>query len=272
MLKSTARHPCLQAHDRVEKLKEMLANLPPSNRGDHAKRDARRWVQNSFVFKVKPFTRVAKETLDELQRDGVNPVRLTEEVTPQWAVLPSCIFEDIIEILEIVIQSNPQQKPSSELFLHLDPTLLLYLVTFILGNGQHVKNPNLRGKAATILKGLIGNPSYCHLVENSPVLISGIIPGCIRVFTAVEKTKQSYYDIRMQLKYQLRIPIMELFERTLPLEAHKKALKSFAAEFPDEFLKFLNNLMNDATMQLEEGMDTLIEIRRLKREGKEAFE
>ncbi|CAE7234266.1 Ube4b, partial [Symbiodinium microadriaticum] len=162
-------------------------------------------------------------------------------VTPQWAVLPSCIFEDIIEILEIVIQSNPQQKPSSELFLHLDPTLLLYLVTFILGNGQHVKNPNLRGKAATILKGLIGNPSYCHLVENSPVLISGIIPGCIRVFTAVEKTKQSYYDIRMQLKYQLRIPIMELFERTLPLEAHKKALKSFATEFPDEFLKFLNN-------------------------------
>lgn len=194
---------------------------------------------------------------------------LTDEVTPQWAVLPSCIFEDIIEILEIVIQSNPQQKPSSELFLHLDPTLLLYLVTFILGNGQHVKNPNLRGKAATILKGLIGNPSYCHLVENSPVLISGIIPGCIRVFTAVEKTKQSYYDIRMQLKYQLRIPIMELFERTLPLEAHKKALKSFATEFPDEFLKFLNNLMNDATMQLEEGMDTLIEIRRLKREGKE---
>eukprot|EP00439_Symbiodinium_sp_Y106_P036881 s904_g4.t1 len=172
---------------------------------------------------------------------------LTDEVTPQWAVLPSCIFEDIIEILEIVIQSNPQQKPSSELFLHLDPTLLLYLVTFILGNGQHVKNPNLRGKAATILKGLIGNPSYCHLVENSPVLISGIIPGCIRVFTAVEKTKQSYYDIRMQLKYQLRIPIMELFERTLPLEAHKKALKSFATEFPDEFLKFLNNLGGESS-------------------------
>ena len=28
--------------------------------------------------------------------------------------------------------------------------------------------------------------------------------------------------------------------------------------------------MNDATMQLEEGMDTLIEIRRLMKEGKEA--
>ncbi|OLQ02694.1 hypothetical protein AK812_SmicGene14429 [Symbiodinium microadriaticum] len=183
-------------------------------------------------------------------------------VTPQWAVLPSCIFEDIIE------------APSR---LNVMPVA----VTFILGNGQHVKNPNLRGKvrntvqnvknlggpngekmtpaicaAITVSNNVARNPSYCHLVENSPVLISGIIPGCIRVFTAVEKTKQSlaakttsskvsamgadmalgaelqYYDIRMQLKYQLRIPIM----------AHKKALKSFATEFPDEFLKFLNNL------------------------------
>ncbi|CAK8987151.1 unnamed protein product [Durusdinium trenchii] len=195
---------------------------------------------------------------------------LTEEVSPQWLVLPSCILEDIVEVLEIVTSIQPPGKGPSELFLHLDAQLLLLLVTFILGNGQHVKNPNLRGKAATLLKGLTANSNYRHLVENSPVLANDIVPGCIRVFTAVEKTKQSFYDIRMQLKYQLRIPIMELFERVLPLEAHKKALKSFATENPDEFLKFLNNLMNDATMQLEEGMDTLIEIRRLMREGKEA--
>eukprot|EP00913_Durusdinium_trenchii_P018551 g17432.t1 len=170
---------------------------------------------------------------------------LTEEVSPQWLVLPSCILEDIVEVLEIVTSIQPPGKGPSELFLHLDAQLLLLLVTFILGNGQHVKNPNLRGKAATLLKGLTANSNYRHLVENSPVLANDIVPGCIRVFTAVEKTKQSFYDIRMQLKYQLRIPIMdrqELFERVLPLEAHKKALKSFATENPDEFLKFLNNL------------------------------
>ncbi|CAJ1404299.1 unnamed protein product [Effrenium voratum] len=193
---------------------------------------------------------------------------LTDEVSPQWLVLPSCILEDIIEVLEILISIH-SGKGQPELFLHLDATLLLFLITFILGSGHHVKNPNLRGKAATIMKGLTAQSNFRHLVENSPVLANDIVPGCIRVFTAVEKTKQSFYDIRMQLKYQLRIPIMELFERVLPLEAHQKALKSFATENPDEFLKFLNNLMNDATMQLEEGMDTLIEIRRLSREGKE---
>ena len=39
----------------------------------------------------------------------------------------------------------------------------------------------------------------------------------------MEKTKRSYYDIRMQLKYQLRIPIMELIEKVLPLEAPRLA-------------------------------------------------
>merc|ERR1712176_582640 len=111
---------------------------------------------------------------------------------------------------------------------------------------------------------------YISLLETSPVLANDIVPGCIRVFTAVEKTKQSYYDIRMQLKYQLRIPIMELFEKMLPLDAHKKTLKHFAKEHSDEFLKFLNQMMNDATMQLEEGLDTLREIRRLVREGGDA--
>ena len=105
MLKASAKPPCLQAVQRAQQLRDMLANLPPSKRGDHAKRDARRWAQSSFVFNVRPFTRVAKagaagtgtstsrvqtflllcpwfeETMDELQRDSVNPVRLTAEAT-----------------------------------------------------------------------------------------------------------------------------------------------------------------------------------------------
>ncbi|CAE8701307.1 unnamed protein product [Polarella glacialis] len=167
---------------------------------------------------------------------------LTEQVSPQWNVLPSCLMEDLIEVLEYCINIKPKGQPTSEIFQHVDANMLLLLVTFMLGNGNHVKNPNLRGKATTILMSLAKQPNYRHLLETSPVLANDIIPGCIRVFTAVEKTKQSYYDIRMQLKYQLRIPIMELLEQVLPIEAHKKALKSFAVERSDEFLKFLNQM------------------------------
>jgi len=198
---------------------------------------------------------------------------LPETVSSQWSVLPSCILEDLIEVLEYYISIRPPGQPVSEIFMHLNTEILLLMLTLMLGSGDHVKNPNLRGKATTILMNLSSQPDYAHLLQTSPTLATDIIPGCIRVFTAVEKTKQSYYDIRMQLKYQLRIPIMELFEKVLPLEAHKKALKTFAVEHSDEFLKFLNQMMNDATMQLEEGLDTLQDIRkRVREEGETALQ
>lgn len=195
---------------------------------------------------------------------------LPEDVSPQWKVLPACILEDIVEVLEYYIQVRPADKPQAEIFMVANAELLLYLVTFMLGSGDHVKNPNLRGKATTILMSLAKQSIYLGKLETSPVLSGDIIPACVRVFTAVEKTKQSYYDIRMQLKYQLRIPIMELFELMLPLPAHKQALKTYANDHSDEFLKFLNQMMNDATFQLGEGLDALAQVRKAVREGGEA--
>mmetsp|Transcript_49777 Transcript_49777/g.131988 ORF Transcript_49777/g.131988 Transcript_49777/m.131988 type:complete len:1009 (-) Transcript_49777:159-3185(-) len=195
---------------------------------------------------------------------------IPETLSAQWSVIPSCVLEDVIDILEYYIKIRSGGKDISELFTSLNAELMLMLVTFMLGSSEHVKNPNLRGKAATILMSLAKQPKYLHLLESSPVLTTDIMPACIRVFTAVEKTKQSYYDIRMQLKYQLRIPILELFEKMLPLKAHQLALKTFAVERADEFLKFLNQMMNDATMQLEEGLDTLVEVRKLVSEGGDA--
>jgi len=210
------------------------------------------------------------EKAAEIAQSKMTGSVLPSTVSPQWSSLPSCILEDIIEVLEYYINIRPPGQPTSELFIHLNAELLLLLVTFMLGSGEHVKNPNLRGKATTILMSLAKQHNYLHLLETLPVLAADIIPGCIRVFTAVEKTKQSYYDIRMQLKYQLRIPIMELFEKMLPLEAHKQSLKAFAVEHSDEFLKFLNHMINDATMQLKEGLDTLAEVRRIVQQGGEA--
>lgn len=70
------------------------------------------------------------------------------------------------------------------------------------------------------------------------------------------------------LRYTLRKPIMELFALLLPKEEHKSIVKAFAASEDDVFARFLNNMMNDATMQLDEGMDTLIEIRNRERKKK----
>merc|ERR1712048_1351083 len=112
---------------------------------------------------------------------------LPTDVSPQWQVLPSCILEDIVEILEYYSQIRTSDARTSDLFSLMNPELLLLLVTFMLGSGEHVKNPNLRGKATTILMSLAKHSNYLHLLETSQVLATDIIPGCIRVFTAVEK-------------------------------------------------------------------------------------
>jgi len=183
-----------------------------------------------------------------------------EKVSPEFLVLPACIVGDIIEVLEFY-QRPIAPGQTAEIFSHIDPHLLVYSIIFILGSSDHFRNPSVRGNAAKLLKTLSKMSTYQHIITTHPCCISNIIPSCIRVFTAVEKTKQSYYDIRMHIKFELRIPIMELFEIALPLEDHREVLKRFAKEKPEDFLKFANQLMNDSTHLLDEGMDALLEVR-----------
>jgi len=137
----------------------------------------------------------------------------------------------------------------------------------VLGSGDHIRNPSVRGKATTIMTAVAKMKNYSQRIEKWDFCVRNMIPSCVRVFTAVEKTKQSYYDIRMHLKYQLRMPIMELFEKLMELVEHKNCLKRFAEAESEDFLKFTNLMINDATYQLEEGLDTLLEVR--KREAGE---
>ena len=82
----------------------------------------------------------------------------------------------------------------------MDTDPLLLLLIFMLGSGDHAKNPNTRGKVTTMVQELIKNNRYAARLQEFQPIVRNIIPSCIRVFTAVEKTKQSYYDIRFQLK------------------------------------------------------------------------
>jgi len=191
-----------------------------------------------------------------------------EKVEPAWSLLPSCILDDLMEVFEYYDKVISDSSDVGEFFKRLDPELTLFFVIFLLGSGDHVKNPSLRGKATKIFMSIMKNARYRVVVDSHPAMIRNLIPSCIRVFTAVEKTQMSYYDIRMQLKYQLRAPIMELFEKMLPQADHKAVLREFASKNSADFLKFLNQMMNDATMQLDEGLDTLAEYRRREKKKK----
>ena len=54
---------------------------------------------------------------------------------------------------------------------------------------------------------------------------------------------------------------MELFALLLPKEEHKAELRSFAKTEDDDFARFLNLMMNDASMQLDEGGNMVFVVR-----------
>ncbi|CAD7965456.1 unnamed protein product [Amoebophrya sp. A120] len=191
-----------------------------------------------------------------------------KQVSPEWSVLPACLVENLVAILEYF--RDVQYPPTTQhpFYQRVDVDSLLLLLVFFLGAGDHVKNPSTRGKVVNIISFLIKSQRWATRLQEFKPVVQNIIPSCLLVFNAVEKTKQSYYDIRMQLKYQLRVPIMELFGLLISgnqsSELHRKNLRNFASEQEDDFLKFLNLLMSDATVQLDEGMDTLASIRKRK--------
>lgn len=192
----------------------------------------------------------------------------SEIMTDSMAILPSCMMEEIVELLDFYrlardVSGNRHSRDITDL---LDADLFLLFMIWTLGSDK-IKNPNIRGKAAKVLIGLVKDPRFASRIERSAYSVRNITPACIRVFSAVEKTKQSYYDIRMHVKFELRIPIQQLFELLLNIEEHREALKSFVSEFRDDFYKFASQLLNDTTYLLEEGMDTLLAVRKKEAGG-----
>ncbi|EER16864.1 ubiquitination factor e4, putative [Perkinsus marinus ATCC 50983] len=209
-------------------------------------------IPDDIPDKAKPAANGIPQGVYSLNIMNDSSVKLSNDM----AVLPTCIIDDIVEVLhyyrntsKIVEQTNRGNR--GDIFNGLDCDLLLLFVIWTLGS-EKCKNPSVRGQAAKVLKSLSKQPRYARQIENADFCVENIVPACIRVFTAVEKTKQSYYDIRMHVKFELRIPIQKLFEQVLPLPKHRAQLQTFAIEQSEEFCKFVNQLLNDTTYLLDE--------------------
>merc|ERR1719346_620465 len=70
----------------------------------------------------------------------------------------------------------------------------------------------------------------------------------------------SYYDLSYRYKYELRVPIMDLFELCLRHDEHRKVFDNFVrGDGHDRFLKLLTQLINDSNSQTEEAIRTVKE-------------
>jgi len=188
---------------------------------------------------------------------------------PEWHALPTTVLENAIELCDLYRdrQSRPQSSIPTGLFVYLDPEPVMTTLCVVMASDDHVRDPSLRGQAVKLLHRLcISFPQWQERL-NQPPLSQHLIPCLINVFIAVEKAIMSYYDLSYRYKYELRLPVMELFELTLQNDGHRKVLNNFVRGFgSDRFLKLLTQLINDSNSQTEEAIRTVKEFHQNKAE------
>lgn len=152
-------------------------------------------------------------------------------LSPRYTVLPAMMLEDVFEALNLY-EEDPSGRQKNPLLPLLEPTLFLPILLLTLASDDYAKNPMIRGKAAQLMKALLKDAAYARRITDDDLCVQNLVPALVCVFAAVEKTKQSYFDIRFQIKYDLRVHILELFEALLPLPRTASALSTTRRTVP----------------------------------------
>mmetsp|Transcript_57505 Transcript_57505/g.178684 ORF Transcript_57505/g.178684 Transcript_57505/m.178684 type:complete len:482 (+) Transcript_57505:1-1446(+) len=187
---------------------------------------------------------------------------------PAWHALPSTVLENVLELCDLY--RDRQKKGTgipTGLFVHMDPTPVLTTLCIVMASDDHVRDPSLRGRAVKLMHRLCtAFPSWQEKL-NQPPLVNHFIPCLVGVFIAVEKAILSYYDLSYRYKYELRIPVMDLFDLATQHQEHRKVLEDFSrGAGNDRFLKLLTQLINDSNSQTEEAIRTVKEYHAQQRE------
>lgn len=95
---------------------------------------------------------------------------------------------------------------------------------------------------------------------NYPLLTAYLVPSLMRFYVNVESTGASsqFYD-----KFNIRYHISEVFKEIWQIPAHRQQMKAESENF-DEFVRFVNLLLNDTTYLLDESLSKLAQIHNIQ--------
>eukprot|EP00929_Paragymnodinium_shiwhaense_P057796 TRINITY_DN28947_c0_g1_i1.p1 TRINITY_DN28947_c0_g1~~TRINITY_DN28947_c0_g1_i1.p1 ORF type:complete len:1038 (+),score=296.89 TRINITY_DN28947_c0_g1_i1:65-3178(+) len=214
--------------------------------------------ENGFIEALGHFMDLSFRFL-EFTAAGGQQALPPPEAGPAWHTLPTAMLENVLDICDLY--RDRQRKGGgipTGLFAHMDPSPVLTTLCIVMASDAHVRDPSLRGRAVKLLHRLcFAFPSWQEKLNQKP-LLEHFVPCLVGVFVAVEKAILSYYDLAYRYKYELRVPVMDLFDLCLQHEEHRRVLKEFASGAGnDRFLKLLTQLINDTNSQTEEAIRTL---------------
>ncbi|KAI5755958.1 hypothetical protein M8J77_020971 [Diaphorina citri] len=176
---------------------------------------------------------------------------LPSTVRPEFAALPEWYVEDIAEFLLFALQYIPGIEDVVE-----DRCVTWLLVTMC--SPQMIKNPYLLAKLIEVL--FISNPDVQTRTSNlydrimAHKFSSQFLPSYLmKFYTDVETTGSSseFYD-KFTIRYHISLILKGMWESPIHRQAFINESKT-----GNQFVKFVNMLMNDTTFLLDESLESL---------------
>jgi len=196
--------------------------------------------------------------------DGAFRVRLPlpQEVSPVFGSLPEWIVDDLVELLLFSLQYFPDVAVD-----HMSQDLMTFLLSSICST-HYFKNPYLVSKLLEVL--YVINPTILDSAEalharfmSHPISEEYLPSALMKFYTDVEQTGASseFYD-KFTFRYHISIVMKSMWESPI----HKLAILNESKSGSQQFVKFVNMLMNDTTFLLDEAMDALKRIHEVQEE------
>nr|XP_009859036.1 ubiquitin conjugation factor E4 B isoform X1 [Ciona intestinalis] len=169
-----------------------------------------------------------------------------------FSVLPEFYIQDIADFLLFVIQYAPS-------ILDDQPTkdLSLFLIIFIC-TPHYFNNPYLVAKLVEVL--FVVSPTIqprtqalYESIESNPLAVQFLAPSLMKFYTDIESTGSSneFYD-KFSIRYHISIIFKGLWNNPQYQDSIAEELRS-----GNEFVRFVNMLINDTTFLLDESLDSL---------------
>ena len=205
------------------------------------------------------YSAVSQFLLSVIMPSSQSLLPLPDDSPMAFAALPEYYLEDIVELILFVIQSYPPalNEPT------VDNIWSLFIV--MICSAHYITNRYLIAKLIEVL--FIVNPRVQPLLQRlsdrllmDPLAVDHLVLALMKFYSDVEQTGASseFYD-----KFSIRYHISIIFKELWSMPVHRSHFIDVATS-SQNFVRFVNMLMNDTTYLLDESMVTLKSIRELQ--------
>ena len=205
------------------------------------------------------YSAVSQFLLSIIMPSSQSLLPLPDEPPMEFSALPEYYLEDIVELILFVIQTYPLalSEPTT------DNIWTLFIV--MICSAHYVTNRYLIAKLIEVL--FVVNPRVQPALQRlsdrmlmDPLAVDHLVLELMKFYSDVEQTGASseFYD-----KFSIRYHISIIFKELWSMPVHRSHFIDVATS-SQNFVKFVNMLMNDTTYLLDESMVTLKSIRELQ--------